>query len=702
VTKRQQTGRALFYTRDSGGRHETTPAEYVAWARRRATEIGLSFDGTAEGINSLIGDGRPSLGDLFLDYDVTGNVLSRKGLNALIQEVARDLRVTHVFIPRRDRLARPDDPTDGIRLDNLLRDNGVTLVFMDKTLPPTVRGRKRDLGEMIIALVDYDHSRQERHDLAQKMIFAQLALAKRGFSTGGRPPYGFRRWLVKQDGTPVRELADREKVRMPGHHVRWLPGPENELAVIRRILAMLETMPACRVAATLTAEGVPPPDFGRLRTDHGIKHATAGVWRQSVVVGIARHPLIAALVAYGRRSMGDQLRYSPQGPRELGDNDLRNDGKPRVIRNPESAQITAPAPFEPLIGQERRDKLFAALDARAGTQRGKPRSHDPAKNPLGCRVVDMNCGWPMYRVPAGASFRYTCGLYQQSHGQKCNHNHVDGLTATRFLLGCIRQRILAPHILAKVEKRLTEIAEQELGGDQPDTALQAKRTSLAGVKMKLEIAGRNMALAANEAQMKAMANVFDDLQKQQQMLEAEIQAAEVACAARTDLEAEVAAAMDLLRRMTELSGDRQNLAAVSALFQQVNVRLFVHFRQVQEKKRKLNKLVSGVVTFGSAAAPVEIYQGPTSRNKIKGPAALDGVTGPFFPTTSSTPGPFGPGREGESLGNVSRGDWIRTSDLLNPMKGVCASKSRKPLQFPTLRLSTFYTNCIKRQAWQGF
>jgi DNA invertase Pin-like site-specific DNA recombinase len=205
MTKRKATGRALFYTRDSGGQHEMTPAEYVAWAGRKALEIGLSFDGTAERIGAMIRDGRPHLGDLFLDYNVTGNVLSRKGLNALIQEVARDAEVTHVFIPRRDRLARPDDPTDGIRLENLLRENSVTLVFLDKTLPPLVKGRQRDLGEMIVALVDYDRSRQDRRELAQKIIFAQLALAKLGFSTGGRPPYGFRRWLVTEDGRSVRQ-----------------------------------------------------------------------------------------------------------------------------------------------------------------------------------------------------------------------------------------------------------------------------------------------------------------------------------------------------------------------------------------------------------------------------------------------------------------------------------------------------------------
>ena len=113
MTKRQQTGRALFYTRDSGGRHEMTLPEYVEWARRKAQELGLRFDGTAETITAMVHDRCAHRGDLFLDYGVSGNVLEREGLSALIKEALADPEVSHVFIPRRDRLARPDDPWTG-------------------------------------------------------------------------------------------------------------------------------------------------------------------------------------------------------------------------------------------------------------------------------------------------------------------------------------------------------------------------------------------------------------------------------------------------------------------------------------------------------------------------------------------------------------------------------------------------------------
>src|SRR5207244_2169023 len=106
------------------------------WARRKAEELKRAFDGTAERIEAMIRRGTSADGDLFLDYGVAGNLLSRPGLDALIKKALTDQDVTHVLIPRRDRLARPDDPVDGVRLENLLGKGGITLVFMDRTCPP--------------------------------------------------------------------------------------------------------------------------------------------------------------------------------------------------------------------------------------------------------------------------------------------------------------------------------------------------------------------------------------------------------------------------------------------------------------------------------------------------------------------------------------------------------------------------------------
>ncbi len=119
----------------------------------------------------------------------------------------------------------------------------------------------------------------------------------------------------------------------------------------------------------------------------------------------------------------------------------------------------------------------------------------------------------------------------------------------------------------------------------------------------------------------------------------------------------MAAALALLRRLTEWAARAEDYVAVGDLFRQVNLRLFARFQAMPVKKRVLNKLVGGVVTFGSSRPPVEIYSGPTARQKLTSPAAPC-AAGPGDLSSPAVPKPFGPGQEGESLGNVSRGDWI--------------------------------------------
>jgi hypothetical protein len=61
-------------------------------------------------------------------------------------------------------------------------------------------------------------------------------------------------------------------------------------------------------------------------------------------VAIARNPLLRAVVEYGRRSMGDRLRFAPEGPRELSENLALAEG-PEQFR-------TVAAVFEQLQRQE--------------------------------------------------------------------------------------------------------------------------------------------------------------------------------------------------------------------------------------------------------------------------------------------------------------------------------------------------------------
>jgi hypothetical protein len=156
------------------------------------------------------------------------------------------------------------------------------------------------------------------------------------------------------------------------------------------------------------------------------------------------------------------------------------------------------------------------------------------------------------------------------------------------------------------------------------------------------------------AQSRAIARVFEDTRAQIQKLEQEI-ALLAATEQRGDQKAEVAAAINKFHELTQFAEKATSYEAAGELFGFTNARLFARFKEVEAGKRKLNKLASGLVTFGAAPPPIKIYEGPTSRRKIKGSMASEESTEPCS-HGSQVPEPKGPGQEGDSLGNVRRDD----------------------------------------------
>ncbi len=650
-----------------------TPGQYVTWASREASRLGVSFEGTAVTIEQMIRDGQFRSANIFLDYDVKGNQLSRPGLDALLETALGDHSVSHVFIPRRDRLARPDNPIDGITLELQFRSAGITLVFTDKVAGPIQKGSRQDIAELIVSVVDYDRAGKDRRDLADKIIRAQLALANAGYSTGGRPPYGFRRWLVRDDGTRVRQLDEGERVRTRGQHVIWLPVPDDhqEMIVTRRILDLLKTRPATQVVKLLIDERIPSPDSGRVRTDNGVQHRTSGLWNQSTIVKIARNKLLVAVSSYGRRSMGDQLRVSADGPRLLTEQDFGSDSKPKVVTNQDGI-VSRQASFDPVIPVAEHDELIKVLDKRAGTQRGKPRSRDPARNPLGSRIFDLQCGWPMYRTPYNGSFRYNCGLYMQS--RQCAHNHIDGPVATRFVLNCIQQKLRQPERRSKLMQRLDQLSKEQGSGSPRTAQLNALRGELDRVQADRSMVEKNMARASTEDQFRAIAKQFDEDCRKETDLKKKIDEIGVDQECFGDPDAQVQAALRVMDRLPDLVADNDDLQKVGESFAFLNVRLFLRFEKRQVKKRVLNKLQHGIMTFGDAEPPTRLYAGPTSRRDINLGIAATVAAG----SEGDVPLPNRccDGREGSSSGNVNRGDRIRTCDLLVPNQTLCQAELR--------------------------
>ena len=537
-------------------------------------------------------------------------------------------------MPRRDRIARPDNPLDALALEFELRSAGLTLVFMDRSIAPLPRGRRIELADLLTGLIDYDASGRFRRDLAEKLIHAKIRLAASGYSIGGEPVYGFRRWLCAADGTRRRQLEPGEVVKMAGHHVVWLPTAEAELWVVHRILGLIETTPAARIARLLNDEGIPSPKAGRSRRRGGVEARNSGLWTQNTVKNIATHPLLVAVCEYGRRAMGDQLRLTPAGPRPLADGDYGPDGRPRSIANPPGGTIRTPASFPPLIVPERQVAIRDILEERGRHLKGKARTRRGSSNPLGGRIYDLNCGWPMYRHARRGRWGYQCGLYQNSQAAACDHNVIPGEAASRFVLACLRQRVLSPTAMARLKTRLRELAAAE-GDEDPDRRpREALEAELASVERKFATVGRNLALAETPEERQVTAAVFGELRESRSRLERQLEGLRPTKVV-SDQEREVEAALAGLDRLHELAvAAASEGEAIAELFRRVDARLYLRFRAEargphhQRAERRRTDLRVGAAAKATVRGPDRPRHHPPDAGRGRAGVRLPGARCP--------------------------------------------------------------------------
>ena len=215
-------------------------------------------------------------------------------------------------------------------------------------------------------------------------------------------------------------------------------------------------------------------------------------------------------------------------------------------------------------------------------------------------------------------------------------------------------------------------------------------------------------------------------------------------------EQEVEAALGLLEDVQRITSNPQARTEINPLLRRLGIWIGLRFGDVVKgKKRLVRRLQSGVMTFGDGPLPVPLHgpdnveadpsgcsvsplapraedeQGPGDQQGSSAGASSTSATksdvvcgngrgnnqaaGEGSLDPSPAPGglceparPLGSQPEGISFTKVSRGDWIRTSDLLNPMKGVCASKTPMPLRSPDFQRSIVYMDRINTQGSQAF
>ncbi len=390
------------------------------------------------------------------------------------------------FLYKRDRFARPEDAVEALQLEKKLAKAGITVVHSDGCSLPLKHGEQSLMRDMELLLA-YSQNGEEIRKLAERVLGFQRMLAEQGYRVGGNAPYGFVRALVNAKGEILEELPRGKTVRQAGCHVRVFPKDFEKIANWVQILAWKEQgWGIKRIARELNDRGIPSPDAGRTRTDHGVKHRVSGKWTPNTVAELCRNPLICGVSEYGKRSEGKIRRLGKECPRLLDEQtDLTIEGTPRVIINDHSLRTRRavgenraapppppPPPPPPLEERSNGEQVQLQMDKRGKSQRGVRRAKDPARYPLACRLVDLtdNCGSILYGRTNQGRPVYTCGRYLRTSGGECESNQVDAEAMLRFVIKTLQQSILSEGSRDRLRRKLLDRARKRLASSNDDPA----------------------------------------------------------------------------------------------------------------------------------------------------------------------------------------------------------------------------------------
>ncbi|WP_181183070.1 recombinase family protein [Mesorhizobium sp. B3-2-1] len=193
----------------------------------------------------------------------------REGLKQLLGDVVTGRRsYSAVLVLDVSRWGRFQDADQSAHYEFLCRDAGVAVEYCGEPF--------ENDGSMVSSIVKNLKrvmAGEFSRELSAKVSRAQKQQASLGFKQGGQMPYGTRRMLVSKDREPRFLLGPGEQKGLDTDRVVFVPGPGEEIGIVRRIFRMFvdQRRSMSSIAKKLNEEGVPSTDgwrwtLGRVRT----------------------------------------------------------------------------------------------------------------------------------------------------------------------------------------------------------------------------------------------------------------------------------------------------------------------------------------------------------------------------------------------------------------------------------------------------
>lgn len=180
---------------------------------------------------------------------------NRAGLKQLLKDVIEETCMLRaVLVYDVSRWGRFQDADEAAHYEYLCKSAGVPVHYCAEMFT-----NDNKTSSMILKTLKRMMAGEYSRELSAKVKTGLVRLAKLGYKLGGSAPYGLRRQLLDTKGNPKQILEYGERKSLANEHVILVPGPKEEVAIMRRIFHEFvnERHSTNLIAADLNREGIP-------------------------------------------------------------------------------------------------------------------------------------------------------------------------------------------------------------------------------------------------------------------------------------------------------------------------------------------------------------------------------------------------------------------------------------------------------------
>lgn len=223
----------------------------------------------------------------YIDSGKSGlNIKGRPALRELIQEVSSG-RAEFQCILTYDvsRWGRFQDIDEAAHYEFLCRSAGINIHYCAEQFQ-----NNNNLFNSLLKSLKRMMAGEYSRELSVKVSAGKLRFAKMGFSQGGNPPYGLRRFLFDNNGNPRQVLARREQKAVSTDRVIYVLGPPQEIAVVHKIFDLC------------TVDHKWPKEIASELNKAGIRSPSGKLWIGETIQYMLNNPKYMGEYVYARRT----------------------------------------------------------------------------------------------------------------------------------------------------------------------------------------------------------------------------------------------------------------------------------------------------------------------------------------------------------------------------------------------------------------